>query len=110
MGFTIGHGSYKPPVDTLQVRTILVVRRGVHTTYQVIFLVGHHPWPGCLPMIPGICISVVGRFHCAIAIITAVGLCIAIIKTASRIIVVTIDNPVLAFCLVINGCTFYIVL
>src|SRR5476651_259897 len=109
MGLAIGHCGYKTPVDDRQLAA-LIVWRSINTTYQVIFLVCHYPWPFGRPMIPGRCITIIGSFHGAVAIISAVGFGVSVVIAATAVIMMAVNYPILAFGLVVYSGAFSIVL
>ncbi len=61
-------------------------------------------------MIPRGAVSVIGRFHGAVVVVAAVDLGVAVIEAAPGVIVQAVDDPIGAFCLVVDCCAFCVIL
>src|SRR6185369_6799721 len=82
----------------------------VDTAHQVVFLVGHDPRTGSRTAIPGGGVAVIGGLHGAVAIVAAVGLGVAIVETATGVVVLAVNNPILPLRLVVDRGTLSIIL
>ena len=91
------------PGDALEALAIFVVGIVVDTADEVVLLVCHDPRAGSVAMIPHRLVAVVCGLHGAVAVVTAVGLGVAVVEAASGVVMVAVDDPVLAFGLVIHG-------
>ena len=103
MGLAVGESGHETPGDTLESLAILVVRVIVDAAYEVVLLVGHDPRTGSVAMVPHGLVAVVSGLHGTVTVVAAVGLGVAIVEAASGVVMVAVDDPVLAFGLVIHG-------
>ena len=108
--FAIGGCRHEAPADAGQALAILVVRIGVHASHEVVLLVGHDPRTRSVTVVPQRLVAVVGGLHGAVAVVAAVGLGVAIVEAAAGIVVVSVDDPVLAFGLVVDSRAVRVVL
>ena len=100
---TVSHGGHEPPGNARQAFTILVVRIRIHATDEVVLLVGHDPRTRSLAMEPERLVSVICGLHGTVAVVTGVGLGIAVVKAAARVVMMAVDHPILTFSLVIDS-------
>ena len=99
----VNHLGHEPPVDALEGLAVFVVRIFIDAAHQVVLLVGHKPRARIVSVIPLGFYSKVGGLHCSVAVVSGVCLCVAVVKAAAVAVMVAVDHPVLAFCLVIHG-------
>ncbi len=60
--------------------------------------------------IPGSRISKIERFHRAVVIVTAIGLRVAVVEAATCIEVLSVDDPVFSFRLIVDCCALRIIM
>ena len=103
MRLAVGEGRHEAPGDALEALAVFVVGIVVDTTHEVVLLVGHDPRAGSIAVIPDRLVAVIRGLHRAVAVVTAVGLGIAVVEAAAGIVVESVDDPVLAFRLVVDS-------
>src|ERR1035437_2890200 len=74
----------------------------VHAANQVVLLVSHGPRAGGRTVIPAARVAVVGGFHGSVAVVAAVGFCVAVVEAAACVVMHAIDDPILPFSLVVD--------
>jgi len=110
MRLTVGGSCDESPSDARKTLAVLIVRAVGHTTNEVVLLVGHDPRTRSVTMVPERLVAIVCGLHGTVTVIAAVGLGVTVVEAAAGVEVMTVDDPVLAFCLIIYCSTPRIVL
>src|SRR5580704_16051928 len=75
---------------------------GVDATDEIVLLIGHDPGAGSWSIEPAAGGAVVGGFHGAVVVVAAVDLGVAIVEAAAGVVVLAVDDPILALGLIVD--------